>query len=182
MPSPTSSTMPSPSSSGVAPRGCGAPPAVPTPKVMGEFDAVWVFFRVGAVPCALPAGAVESVERELAVTPAAGAPRSVAGLALVRSHVVPVVDLHRLFRQPAPRSGGSYLVVRLASGQSAALWVSDTEDIERVEPHAFQSVAIPGRRSRYARRVIVREDGRLWLALDAERLVVKGARNVAQAA
>lgn len=155
---------------------------MPTPTVMADHESVWVFFRVGAVPCALPASSVESVERELAVTAAAGAPRAVAGLALVRDHTVPVVDLHRLFGQPGPPSGGSYLVVRLPSGVRAALWVSDTEDIERVEPGSFQPLTVPGGRSRFSRRVIVRDDGRLWLALDAERLVGKGARKAARAA
>ncbi len=155
---------------------------MPTPRVMAEFDTVWVFFRVGAVPCALPASAVESVERELAVTSAAGAPKFVAGLAVVRGHTVPVVDLHHLFGQPGPPSGGNYLVVRVPSGVRAALWVSDTEDIERVEPGSFQPLTVPGGRSRFSRRVIVREDGRPWLALDAERLVGKGAQKAARAA
>ncbi|MCS7295281.1 MAG: chemotaxis protein CheW [Chloroflexota bacterium] len=154
---------------------------MPTPTVMSR-ENVWVFFRVGDVPCALPAQIVESVEASLDVTPAAGAPKVVIGLAVIRGQTIPVVDLHRLFGQPEPRSAGSCLVVRFPSGERAALRATETEDIEGVEETAFQPLAIPGGQSRFSRRVIVRDDGRIWLALDPDRLAGTRVRKVPRAA
>lgn len=147
----------------------------------GSSDA-WVFFRVGSVPCALPAAVVESVERELEVTPTAGAPKAVAGVAVVRGQVLPVVDTRRLFNQPPAPPEGCFLVIRLPDGAPVALWVSETEDIERVEERCFQALRLPGRPSRFTREVIVRANGQVYLALDPERLVAKGQRASKKAA
>lgn len=144
-------------------------------------STTWVFFHVGAVPCALAAEVVESVEGTLQVTPVAGAPPFVAGLASVRGRVVPAVDLHRLFAQPSPEDGGTFLVTRIGA-DTAALWVTSVEGIEQVGADAFQPLRLPGVRTRFARRVIVREGLRLCLALDPEELLTGPVRELARAA
>lgn len=148
---------------------------------MDERSTTWVFFHVGAVPCALAAEAVESVERTLQVTPVAGAPPSVAGLASVRGRVVPALDLHRLFAQPSPEEGGTFLVTRVGE-DTAALWVTSVEEIEQVGADSFQPLRLPGARSGFARRVIVRKRNRLCLALEPEQLLTGAVRKLARAA
>lgn len=170
------------SSNGTARRGCGIHECVTNPRVMAQNDNAWLFFRVGSVPCALPATEVESVERALEVTPAVGVPRSVAGVTVVRGAVVPVLDLHWLFRQPTVPAEGCFLVIRSQDGTPVALRVSETEDIEHVEERRFQALRIPGSSSRFARKVIVRENGQLYLVLDPTRLVAKGQGATGRAA
>jgi purine-binding chemotaxis protein CheW len=64
-------------------------------------SALYVVFVVAGAEYALPASAVLQLEPYQGATPVPGTPDYVAGIVQVRGHVIPVIDLSRLFGREA---------------------------------------------------------------------------------
>lgn len=81
--------------------------------------------RAGSSVVAVPIQHVREIMRALPVEPLAGAPRFVAGLAIIRGRPTPVIDLHALLTDTAvtPMTEGRRFVALRAGGRSVALSV-----------------------------------------------------------
>lgn len=100
-----------------------------------------LFFKVGAVGCALPVGSVVETMRPLPVQPIAQAPASVLGLATIRGRATPVLDLARLLgtgvRTPAPTD--RFITVAIGE-RRVALAVSAVTGLGAVSAQALEEM------------------------------------------
>lgn len=108
--------------------------------------------HAGPERVAVPAVGVVEVVPAVSLSPVAGAPEWVAGLARHRGVVVPVVDLHRLATgQPCPERLSSRLVVvevpTRTGHQRMGLLVDRADDLYDLEPGAgeYRPPAAAGR-------------------------------------
>lgn len=123
-----------------------------------------VIFAVGETHHAID---IEHV-REILVPPALsampGAPSHVLGLAQVRGHAIPVIDLAAALGMP-PHVGSESkrLVVVGAGGAATGLLVDSVEEVATCAPAEFEAVLVPGVAGE---RVVIKRNGLLigWLA------------------
>jgi len=109
-------------------RNCGAPPDPPPAAALlsssgGARGVVAIFSSAAAPPCgtaryAIAGHRILALVQSLDTCAVPGTPSYVAGLAVWRGVVIPVLDLSR--RTGSPCGRGRHLLVRLGSGSSAA--------------------------------------------------------------
>jgi purine-binding chemotaxis protein CheW len=91
--------------------------------------------EVGAGRYSLPAKAVLELETYAGATPVPGAPPWVAGLAQVRSRVVPAIDLRARFGLPAaPRTLDTRIVLVAHGDRTIGLVVDRARDMVHLPP------------------------------------------------
>jgi purine-binding chemotaxis protein CheW len=81
-------------------------------------DRLVLSFRAGGRHCTLPAADIVETMRPLPVTPVAGGPASVRGVAVIRGDPVPVVSVARLLGAEHPRPT-RFVTVRTGRGPVA---------------------------------------------------------------
>lgn len=135
-----------------------------------------VVFRVGETDYGLDIDAVEEILPLLDITPLAGAPGGVLGIADVRKRVVPIFDLHWKFGVPKPAfdTRTRLILVEVDEGP-VALLVDEVAEVMSVNRENFQSVATPGDNSGLGYlNGVFREESGLVLWIDHVRLVPGG--------
>lgn len=106
-------------------------------------SSLYVVFVVGGAEYALPASVVLQLEPFQGATPVPGTPDYVAGIVQVRGHVIPVIDLSRLFGRGAlTPTFDTRIVVTERGGRRVGLLVEKSREVLRVEPASLQ--ATPG--------------------------------------
>jgi purine-binding chemotaxis protein CheW len=100
-----------------------------------------LFFRVGAVTCALPVGVVVETMRPLPVQPLAQAPAAVMGLAMIRGLATPVLDLARLLGTGAltPTPSDRFITVAIGD-RRVALAVSAVTGLRAVSAQELEEL------------------------------------------
>jgi purine-binding chemotaxis protein CheW len=93
----------------------------------------FLLVRAGARVCALPITAVVETMRPLPVSPVAGVPPFVQGVAIVRGEPVPVLDLAAFLGDGAPAAPSRFVTVR-AGPRTAALAVGDVVGVAPLDP------------------------------------------------
>ncbi|MCZ2109884.1 MAG: chemotaxis protein CheW [Dehalococcoidia bacterium] len=135
-----------------------------------------VVFRVGETAYGLDIDAVDEILPLLEITPIAGAPGGVVGIADVRKRVIPIFDLHWKFGIPTPTFDASTRLVLVEAGDGpVTLLVDDVAEVMSVSNENFQPVVTPGDTSGlgYLNGVFRVETG-LLLWVDHNRLVPAG--------
>jgi purine-binding chemotaxis protein CheW len=106
-----------------------------------------LLLRLGEHVYALPAEAVERVERMAALIPLPDAPAGIAGVLNLRGELLTVVDPRpRLGLPTPPPDPGQHLVV-VANGGRYLLWVDGVDRIVRVPPADLGAVEAAGERA-----------------------------------
>jgi purine-binding chemotaxis protein CheW len=143
-----------------------------------------VVFRVGPTQYGLDIDSVDEILPLLTVTPLAGAPCGVLGIADVRNRVVPIFDLHWKFGIPRPATDShTRLVLVEAAEGPVGLLVDAVDEVVTVGREAFQPVSTPGDSSGLGYlKGVFRENRGLVLWVDHLQLVPSGVGRVAQAA
>lgn len=126
--------------------------------------------RVGDRLCALPLAEVVETMRPLPVEAVAGAPGYVPGVAIIRGHALPVIDLGALLGAGGARTG-RFVTLRVADRQ-VALAVDDVVGV-RVLPSAVMAALPPLLRSADPDAVSSMSalDSELLVRLDGARVV-----------
>lgn len=135
-----------------------------------------VVFRVGETHYALDIEVVDEILALLPITPVAGAPRGILGVADVRKRVIPVFDLHVKFGVPRPADDNeSRLILVDPAGVPVAFLVDAVEEVITVQGEEFQQVLPPGNREALGYLSgILRRDDRLVLWVDPLGLAPEG--------
>lgn len=89
---------------------------------------VALLVRAGGSYCALPLAAVEETMRPLPVEPVAGAPACVSGVAVIRGHALPVVDLASLLGAKEEEPPTRLISLRV-DGRGVGLLVAAVEGV-----------------------------------------------------
>ena len=134
--------------------------------------------RAGDRLCALPIGSVVETMRPMPVTPLAGAPPYVRGVAIVRGDPVPVVDLAALVGS-TPTAPARFVSVR-AGGRAAALAVAGVVGVTRLEPEGERRMPLLAEACTGTLSALRTRDDDLLLVLGAARLVPEDATAAAQ--
>ncbi len=150
------------------------------PMAAGEDQTArhwFVTFRLNRQSYALPLDVVERALRMVAVAPVPEGPSWVLGGINLQGQVVPVIDLRRLFGQPAKDPGlhDRLLVVR-PLGQTLALVVDEVSEVLEVPGFQVKPPPPPLSRSRILAAVI-RRQSELILVLDPEMLLPSPAES-----
>ncbi len=129
--------------------------------------------RAGAWRCALALDSVVETLRPLPVSPLAGVPGFVAGLALVRGEPTPVVDLDALL---GASGGTARRWVRIRHGlRFAALAVSEVVGLVDLDRASLRAESLLDRATEGAADALGALDGELLVALRAGLLVPESA-------
>ena len=138
------------------------------PTVMRHY----VVFKLDDDYYALPLAQVARAVRMVAVTPAPDLPPWILGVINMAGQVLPVIDLRQRFAHPPrpPALTDRLLIARTAS-QSLALMVDEVLKVMEPTPAQLEAVA-PALAQSQPLRATIREDERLILVLDAERLAL----------
>jgi purine-binding chemotaxis protein CheW len=135
---------------------------------MGD-AGLWLLCRASETLCALPLSNVAETMRPLPIKPVPGAPRYVAGVAVIRGEALPVVDMQRLLGGSAGAVGR--LVVIRTESRRAALAFSDVVGIRELAPDRLSALPPLVDRGPGAITQLGIDDGELLLLLDAARAV-----------
>jgi purine-binding chemotaxis protein CheW len=119
--------------------------------------------------CALPLACVVETMRPLPVTPLAGAPAFVRGLAVIRGEAVPVVDLAALLFGPAVEEPTRFVTLRVGD-RRVALATGEVVGV-RALPTAGAPLPPLLDGSTAALAALGRLDGALLLVLEGARLL-----------
>ncbi|HVT81303.1 MAG TPA: chemotaxis protein CheW [Phycisphaerae bacterium] len=100
-----------------------------------------LLMQTGGRTCALPLGNVLEIMRPLETDTAQGAPRGVAGIALVRGHAVPVIDLGILLGSDAAvsKSGTRFVLLQVGT-RCAALRVDKVISVREFALDQFEAL------------------------------------------
>jgi len=102
-----------------------------------------VVFSVGNAEYTIPAAAVVQLESYQGATPVPGTAAHVAGIIQVRGKVIPVIDLRRLFGQPAAAvTLDTRVIVTEQGGRQVGLLVDKSREVLRIDTAQVQ--ATPG--------------------------------------
>jgi len=102
-------------------------------------SALYVVFSVAGTEYALPASVVLQLEPYQGSTPVPGTPDHVAGIVQVRGHVIPVVDLRRLFgHEVQAPTFDTRIVVTESGGRRVGLLVDKSREVLRIEQAALR--------------------------------------------
>lgn len=133
--------------------------------------------RAGARWCGLPIGAVTETMRPLPVTPVAGAPAWVPGVAVVRGEPAPVVDLGALLGG-APEAAPARFVAVSAGGRCALLAVAAVAGVRELPGADARALPLVRDACAGALAAVGTLDGDLLVVLGAARLVPEAASAV----
>ena len=98
---------------------------------------------------ALPAAAIIEIDRAVAITPVAGAPRAVEGVFNLRGTIVPVVDVRARFGlEPRPLDPSQHFVIVRVGARPVALRVDRADALMQVDATSIASArdAVPSAR------------------------------------
>jgi purine-binding chemotaxis protein CheW len=99
-----------------------------------------VVFSVAGAEYTLPAAAVVQLESYQGATPVPGSASYVVGIIQVRGHVIPVIDLRRLFGQPAGETTlDTRVIVTEQSGRQVGLLVDKSREVLRIDSATVQT-------------------------------------------
>lgn len=99
-----------------------------------------VVFSVAGAEYALPAANVLQLESYQGATPVPGTAAHVAGIVHVRGHVIPVLDLRRLFHHPMIEPTlDTRVIVTEHAGRQVGLLVDKSREVVRIDPSTVQS-------------------------------------------
>ncbi len=146
----------------------GAADGLPAPGVPQQ-----IIFALADAECALPAEAVQAVERLADVTPVPNTAPWVLGVVHLRGAIFSVVDLRGfLDLPPAPITARSRLLVVTARDMAVGLVVDGVTEMRPLDDALTQgyAAATPDWATPYAMRSIT-VDGRSVVLLDPERLL-----------
>lgn len=133
-----------------------------------------LLFVLGDLICALPAEAVQGVERIPEVTPVPNTAEWVLGVVQVWGTIVSVVDLPAFLGLPAlPRSSHNRLIVVTSSGMNVGFLVEAVIEMHALGPNVAGRVdarAVPEMLRPYALGAL-NEEGRTLIVLDPARLL-----------
>lgn len=132
-----------------------------------------VLFKVADAEFVVPARDVLHMESYTGATRVPGAPPFLAGLAQVRSKVVPVVDLRARFHLPPVERGlDARMVVVSQQGRSVALLVDSAREVVRLDPETFRPPPeIVLREAQGFVRQVAQAGARLLLLIDFEKVI-----------
>jgi len=101
---------------------------------------LYVVFSVAGAEYTIPASAVVQLESYQGATPVPGTVAHVAGIMQVRGQVIPVIDLRRLFGQPAvePTIDTRVIVTELG-GRQVGLLVDKSREVMRIDSSSVQT-------------------------------------------
>ncbi|WP_322795759.1 chemotaxis protein CheW [Tepidiforma sp.] len=125
-----------------------------------------VIFAVGETHHAIDIDHVREILVPPPLTPMPGAPPHVLGLAQVRGHAIPVIDLAAALGLPAGEDSDRKRLVVVAAGEGAtALLVDAVEEVATCAPAEFEAVLVPGMAGE---RVVIKRNDLLvgWLEPD----------------
>jgi purine-binding chemotaxis protein CheW len=130
----------------------------------------YVVFKLDDDHYALPLTQVARAVRMVAVTPAPDLPPWILSVINMAGQVLPVIDLRQRFAHPPrpPALTDRLLITRTVS-QSLALMVDEVLKVLEPTPAQLEAVS-PALAQSQPLRATIREDERLILVLDAERL------------
>jgi len=136
----------------------------------------FIFYSVEGLRFALPLNQVIRVVQAAEVTPLPGAPDSIQGIINVQGDIIPVFNTRKYlgFSEKSLDPGDYFLLVKSGT-QPMAMWVTDVQNIEEIEPgrisrnasapsglKSFEGVIKAGQEMIYiqnAARFISRENG-----------------------
>ncbi|HET8734148.1 MAG TPA: chemotaxis protein CheW [Anaeromyxobacteraceae bacterium] len=131
-----------------------------------------VIVSAGQRLCGLPIHGVIETMRPLPVSPVAGAPPFVQGVAIVRGEPVPVVELAVLLGDaPAPPGPAARFVTVRAGARIAALAVSAVRGVSTLEAAELRRLPLLADAHAGVLEALRARDGDLLLVLGAARLV-----------
>jgi len=131
----------------------------------------YVLCRAGSRRYALPVTHVVETMRPLPVTPIAGAPSGVLGLAVIRGAPTPVVDLASLVGADRAEPAGRFVLVT-SGARRVALAVAEVLGVHPIERAAFEALPpLLGDAASGAVRSVAALDGELLAVIDSARLV-----------
>jgi purine-binding chemotaxis protein CheW len=136
--------------------------------------------RAGERLCALPIASVVETMRPLPVTPLAGAPPYVRGVAIVRGEPVPVVDLAALVGAGDPPGALARFVSVRAGGRAAVLAVAGVVGVTALDPEGERRMPLLGEACAGTLSALRARDDDLLLVLGAARLVPEEATAAAE--
>jgi len=149
-----------------------------TPARIGEDPAqVFLTLTVGGKPCAVPALSVRDVLGPQTITRIPLAPPEVAGSLNLRGRIVTAIDLRRRLNLP-PREAGAPRPMSIVVEQNGELYSLLSDAVGDVVPLAAKDAAPnpPTLDPLWAAvsRGVHRQDGRLLIVLDVERVLAFG--------
>lgn len=132
-----------------------------------------VVFSVAGAEYTIPAAAVVQLESYQGATPVPGTAAHVAGIIQVRGQVIPVIDLRRLFGQPAVEvTLDTRVIVTEQGGRQVGLLVDKSREVLRIDSAAVQTT--PGLVEESSRGFfagVIQLGQRLIMLLDLRKIV-----------
>jgi chemotaxis signal transduction protein len=108
--------------------------------IQEEQPEVWVSFRLAHRSCALPVTHVREFTPVGQITRVPGAPAAVCGVASLRGHAIPVVDLKKsLGLGESPSRGDDFILVVEQRGRLIGLLVDRVEKVVKLLPSRIKS-------------------------------------------
>jgi purine-binding chemotaxis protein CheW len=131
-----------------------------------------IVVRAGTMRVAVPLDVAVEAMRPLPVSPLAGAPPWLCGLAVVRGGPTPVVDLPNFLSGAEPGVRGRYLTVRAGRDRTVALSVDAVDGVRRLPDGLSERLPpLSSLADTEAVTALGRADGGLLLVLDAARVL-----------
>jgi two-component system chemotaxis response regulator CheV len=117
---------------------------------------------------------VREVCEALAVTATPNMPAGVAGIVSLRGAILPVLDLARCLRMPAPAAAAARLIITEFSGHSQGFLVHDVDRIVRVDWEQVRAPqALLAQAASHVTALTELPDGRLVAILDVEQVLAE---------